>query len=315
MKFRGKIEDQVYIRLFSQLMTVLKSFSKTMVLRVQKDKMAFLLSAKGSMNSTTTAAGTHLLKDTQTAASCTGAVGGGAVAWCEIPVQPHFSDYSMEGIPGTDVNEIYLEIAADGFANSVSSLKQSSNVKTLKLKLTKKIRPCLTLEIESETNNTTLTVTHDIPVSVISRRNWGEYACPVPPRFNISLSLGDMKHFRLAMERMRNIGPKLIVKMNDEGSLVLSVESYNVQSTVKFQDLGVCDVGEDEDAELPIVRGSQEHFSVEVDMKSVFHLLPSEGVKPSSIIISIADSCLFHCLLNFGEAHIEYFVPGSVAVQ
>lgn len=48
-----------------------------------------------------------------------------------------------------------------------------------------------------------------------------------------------------------------------------------------------CADGDDDERPLtPIVQGSQEHYSVEVDTKSILHLIPSDGAKPTSMISS-----------------------------
>lgn len=124
----------------------------------------------------------------------------------------------------------------------------------------------------------------------------------------------ELKFVRLTIERMKSVAPKIIFKMSkgiDEGGLILSASTYNVQCTVTFNDLKVINLGEnfllcirsllviswkqnyltfsgDDDLPpaSPIIRGSQEHYSIEVDMKSILHLLPSEGAKPTSMICS-----------------------------
>ena len=55
-----------------------------------------------------------------------------------------FHEYAMDGV-SAEYNEIYLELTPD---NIVKSLKSAQSAKSVKIKLTKKQRPCLTLEIE-----------------------------------------------------------------------------------------------------------------------------------------------------------------------
>ena len=59
--------------------------------------------------------------------------------------QDHFfSEYNMDGV-SAEANEIYLELIPD---NLLKSLKTAQSAKSLKIKLTKKHVPCLTLEVE-----------------------------------------------------------------------------------------------------------------------------------------------------------------------
>lgn len=53
----------------------------------------------------------------------------------------------------------------------------------------------------------------------------------------------ELKLLRLAIERMKNIAPKLVFKMNKEGRLIILVSTYSVQSTVTFSDLMVHNIG------------------------------------------------------------------------
>lgn len=59
--------------------------------------------------------------------------------------QSHFfNEYAMDGV-SEEHNEIFLELIPD---NLVRSLKTAQNAKSVKIKLTKKHVPCLTLEVE-----------------------------------------------------------------------------------------------------------------------------------------------------------------------
>lgn len=67
--------------------------------------------------------------------------------WCIIEEAHFFSEYNMEGLNKID-NEIYLEFVADNVSKTLSALKVTSSAKSIKIKLTKKISPCLTFEID-----------------------------------------------------------------------------------------------------------------------------------------------------------------------
>ena len=59
--------------------------------------------------------------------------------------QNHYFDvYDMEGI-SKEFNEIYIEVLTENF---LRALKVSQNASSIKVKLTKKISPCLTFEVK-----------------------------------------------------------------------------------------------------------------------------------------------------------------------
>lgn len=62
-----------------------------------------------------------------------------------IVFQDHyFCEFNMEGL-SEEYNEIYLEFQVD---NLVTAYRSAQAAKSVKLKLTKKHVPCLTLEVE-----------------------------------------------------------------------------------------------------------------------------------------------------------------------
>ncbi|KAH9369074.1 hypothetical protein HPB48_002582 [Haemaphysalis longicornis] len=89
----------------------------------------------------------------------------------------------MQGV-SEEFNEIYLDVVVD---HLVKALRSAAAAKSLKMKLTKKQTPCLTFEIELPSLvSAPRTVVHDVPVSVIARRMWANFAQP-------EVEAGDMK--------------------------------------------------------------------------------------------------------------------------
>lgn len=73
-------------------------------------------------------------------------------------------------------------------ANSLVTVKQGP--KSLKIKLTDKQTPCITLDVELAATDTTLSrrCVHDIPVEVIHREHWENYAEPEFTEFHVIMS-------------------------------------------------------------------------------------------------------------------------------
>lgn len=125
-----------------------------------------------------------------------------------------FDEFQLEGV-SADANEIFLEVAPENLSRA---LKTAQNAKSVKIKLTKKNCPCLTLAAELVRGKQTSTpaentveqtlfilcvcvcvhvcqpslssvsrvVTHDIPVDVIPRRLWHDFREPQMPDFDVS---------------------------------------------------------------------------------------------------------------------------------
>ncbi|CAL8120024.1 unnamed protein product [Orchesella dallaii] len=295
MKFRAKAVDLVFIRTFSQLLSALSRCSRNFVLRITPDKLIFVLSDKEAANAASSVS-----------------------AWGEIPRDPYFSEYAMEGVSPED-NEIYLEISPEKIAGCLSTLRSSHNVAGLKIKLTKKFVPCLTFETEFQSINSTPTCVHDVPVVLVVRRMWSHYQDPDVPPFDISVGMPELKMVRLALDRMKNLGPRLTIRASRQGKLSLSVDSYNVKCTVKFNDLRVYDlsdgdVQESENVEEDITQNPNVQFSVEVDMKTIIQTISSDLQKPSNFIGSLCDTRRLHLYFLYGDISLQYSIP-SVGVD
>jgi len=308
MKFRAKVEDILLIRQFSQILQTLSKSCKQLAVRITPDKLVFVLSERDSES--------H-----------------GVTAWCEFTQESYFIEYCMEGVTPED-NEIYLEVSSESLASTLSGLKSSSTVSAVKIKLTKKLVPCLTFEIESQTTNSSVECIHDIPVSIIGRRNWGEYQQPELPVFDVSLAMPDIKIVRRTLERLKNLGPKLTVTASNLGKLCFTVESYAVKSCVTYSDLRIFEVDNDAADENRRVShhrrstqaggitnelnisatatqaGDRDVHRVEVDMKALLHVIPTEHLKPTHFICSIVHKRMLHIFYIFGDVTLQYCVPG-----
>ncbi|KAG2458311.1 HUS1 protein, partial [Polypterus senegalus] len=69
---------------------------------------------------------------------------GGVSMWCELLQENFFDEFQIEGI-SFEYNEIYLELAPENLSRA---LKTAHNAKSVKIKLTKKHCPCITIAVE-----------------------------------------------------------------------------------------------------------------------------------------------------------------------
>ncbi|KAJ8311186.1 hypothetical protein KUTeg_011263, partial [Tegillarca granosa] len=145
-----------------------------------------------------------------------------------------FDEYAMEGVSNDD-NEIYLELAPE---NLVKALKTAQAAKWIKIKLTKKHGPCLTVDVDLPTLGThSRTVVHDIPVSVIPRRLWQDYEEPELPQFDVSITMPQIKMLRNVVDKMKNLSNFVVLSANQNGEMKLLVETDMVSISTHFRDL------------------------------------------------------------------------------
>lgn len=111
---------------------------------------------------------------------------GTPVVWAELSHSHFFHEYLVVGVSDVQ-NEIYLEFDAVMLSTSLNSLKQTA--RSTKIKLTNKLQPCLTIEIELPTLTTeSCLCVHDVPVRVIPRKEWPTYKAPNIPDFHVKLT-------------------------------------------------------------------------------------------------------------------------------
>lgn len=181
MKFRGKIIDIACLNHFTRVITTISKLTKTCVLRLTPDNLYFVLSGK--------------------------VANGGVSMWCELSQVNFFDEYQMEGVSSED-NEICLEVTPENLSRA---LKTVQNAKAVKVKLTKKHCPCLTVAADLPTlSNVSRVVTHDVPVDVIPRRLWNEFKEPNMPDFDVSIYLPPLKTMKNVVDRMKNLSNFLV---------------------------------------------------------------------------------------------------------
>ncbi|XP_064211616.1 checkpoint protein HUS1 isoform X1 [Tribolium castaneum] len=212
MKFRGLITDTSVMKDFMNIATGLSRFSKECVMRITERKVYFIISDEDN--------GPRR-----------------PLAWCELPVSFYFREYNLVGVT-EEHNEIYLEFSTALLARSLSILKQ--NVKSLKIKLTNKDSPCLTLEMEMASEATqSRQCVHDIPVEVISRKHWNDYEEPRFNDFHVSIEMPNLKTIKTIVERMRNMSHSLTVSATKDGRLTFQIKTNIVTLSSHFPGLGV----------------------------------------------------------------------------
>ncbi|KAL4229387.1 DNA damage checkpoint control protein [Mactra antiquata] len=284
MRFRGKLIDIACIQHFTRVVTTVSKIIKGCVLRITPSAMYFILSEK--------------------------VINGGIQIWCELPQGHFFDEYAMEGV-SPEANEIYLELAPE---NLVKALKTAQIAKWVKIKLTKKHTPCITVEVDLPTlGSHSRVVVHDIPVSVVPRRLWEEYQEPVMPHYDVSIMMPQIKVLRSVVDKMKNLSNVLSLSANQQGELRVSVENDMVSVSTHFEDLlnpasSRDDMGQNSNQCEP-----DEYFEVKIDIRKFAQFLAGQQVSPSRVICNIVDNRIVHFYLVNDDVSLQYFMPVMVS--
>ncbi|XP_029384655.1 checkpoint protein HUS1 [Echeneis naucrates] len=281
MKFRGKIVDVACLNHFSRVITTISKLTKMCVLRMTPVHLFFVLSGK--------------------------VANGGVSMWCELLQANFFDEYQMEGVSAED-NEICLEVTPENLSRA---LKTVQNAVAVKVKLTKKHCPCLTIAAELPTlSSISRVVTHDVPVDVIPRKLWYEFKEPSMPDFDVSIYLPPLKTMKNVVDRMKNLSNFLVIEANLNGEMNLKIETDLVSVTTHFKDLGNPPWGGDasQDSESQS-RDPEAMAEARVDIRRLQQFLMGQQVNPSKAMCNIVHQRVVHLILLHEDVSLQYFIP------
>ncbi|XP_031813114.1 checkpoint protein HUS1 isoform X2 [Sarcophilus harrisii] len=252
MRFRAKIVDLGCLNHFTRVSSTISKLAKTCTLRLSPHKLYFILSDK--------------------------VANGGVSMWCELAQGNFFDEFQMEGV-SADYNEIYLELMPENLSRA---LKTAQNAKTVKIKLTNKHCPCLTVAVELPSlSSSSRIVTHDIPVGVIPRKLWTDFREPVLPEFDV-------------------------VEANLKGDMNLKIQTDLVCITTHFKHLAnpswaLEDISQDRDLEAMV--------EARIDIKKLLQFLAGQQVNTTKVLCNIVQNRIVHFILLHDEVSLQYFIP------
>lgn len=263
------------------MINTIAKLAKACTLRLTTDKLYFILSDK--------------------------VANGGVSMWCELNQGNFFDEYQMEGV-AVECNEIYLELAPENLSRA---LKTAQNAKAVKVKLTNKYCPCLTVAVELPSlSSSSRVVTHDIPVGVIPRKLWSDFREPSVPDFDVSIYLPVLKTMKSVVERMKNLSNTIVIGANLNGEMNLKIETDLVCVTTHFKDLGnpsmVSDDGSQDSAQE---RDPETMAEARIDTKKLLLLLAGQQVNPTKALCSIVSQRIVHFILLHEDVSLQYFIP------
>lgn len=202
--------------------------------------------------------------------------------WTDIgdcsPAGGVFSEFGMEGVDRLLHNRIVLSVNTLKLAGALAMLTKTQTVRYVKMKLTNRQFPCLTIDLEVPTAagcNSSVPyrkVTHDVPVSLIAVRDWADYEVPAdrcrPSRrgrrnrqavdddadddATPSLVVGDggtsisyviglpsVRSLRTLVDRIKNLSPLITIYYNNTGELSLVIETDQATVASHYRNLSV----------------------------------------------------------------------------
>ncbi|KAG8572298.1 hypothetical protein GDO81_012006 [Engystomops pustulosus] len=218
-----------------------------------------------------------------------------------------FDEYQMEGV-SAEQNEIYLELAPENLSRA---LKTAQNAKAVKIKLTNRHCPCLTVAVELPSlSSTSRIVTHDIPVSVIPRRLWNDFKEPTVPTFDVSIYLPTIKTMKSVVERMKNLSNLIVIEANRNGEINLKIETDLVSVSTHFKDLGNPPwVSDDASQSSTQERDTDVMSEATVDIKKLLQFLAGQQVNPNKAICNIVHKRMVHFIFLHDDVSLQYFIP------
>uniref|UniRef100_A0A3Q1HMG9 Checkpoint protein n=1 Tax=Acanthochromis polyacanthus TaxID=80966 RepID=A0A3Q1HMG9_9TELE len=215
-----------------------------------------------------------------------------------------FDEYQMEGVSPED-NEICLEVTPENLSRA---LKTVQTAKSVKVKLTKKHCPCLTIAAELPTlSSISRVVTHDVPVDVIPRRLWHEFKELNVPDFDVSIYLPPLKTMKNVVDRMKNLSNFLVIEANLNGEMNLKIETDLVSVTTHFKDLGNPPWGKN--MSPGVYRDPDSMAEARVDVRRLQQFLMGQQVNPSKAMCNIVHQRILHLILLHEDVSLQYFIP------
>ncbi|CAH1773977.1 unnamed protein product [Owenia fusiformis] len=282
MRFRAKLVDIGCIQHFTRVVSTIAKLVKGCTLRLTSNKIYFILSER--------------------------VANGGISIWCELTQGHFFNEYQIEGL-SEEFNEIYLDVIPD---NLLRALKTGQQAKSVKIKLTKKHTPCLTVEVELPSlSNHSRFVTHDIPVNVIPRRLWDDFEEPEMPDFDVSIYMPHLKTLRHVVDRMKNLSNFVVIRANQNGEMTLKIETDMASVSTHFKDLTNPDWSKDQDQSQNrnIQTDSNQFIQARIDIRKFSQFLSGQQVNPQKVICNIVDNRIIHFFVLHEDVSLQYFMP------
>jgi len=270
MRFRAKILD---IPLFMKLVTAIEKIEGECLVLLTPKKIQFILIG--------------------------GDLTDGFQVWAACNTQSLFEEYIIES---QNANEISFHV---NLSNLLRGLKSGQYCQEMHMKLTKKNSlPYLSLAIMVNPVKS-ISVTQDIPISLLTHDKLQEYAEPTLPDPEVYIMMPPLKGLKNVIDRMKNIDNYLILQANMAGELTLKVQTDNISIATFYRKLEHPHI----EGKEPPTTNSDQKAKVKVDVKKFARFLYSSHIGPRNVICCIVEdtALVLHVLLD--DLFITYYIP------
>lgn len=184
----------------------------------------------------------------------------------------------------------------------------------MRIKLTKRDVPCITVEIDLHSMSSranSRTITHDIPVKVIStsRASLEDFQEPSVSRTTLSIEMPPLKLVKHMFERMKFLSEFIVLEASDRGELLFKIEADAVSVCSYFRNL----------ANLPVdaASTSQNHedfrqCSVRLSLKRLNDFINGLQFQPTKIICNFVNHKYAHFFVLHDDDLVLQYLLSSV---
>ena len=307
MKFGVKLLDNVNITHFTHIIaTVSKLCSKSAndkscVMKLTEDSLYFILPEFASNN--------------------IGNCGTGRTSfWMSIDPKCLFDFYVSEG-KSEEESIIMLEVQPESL---LRTLKSSPNVKMVRIKLTKRQSPCLTIELDLHSMSSKLnsrTIVHDIPIKVISTAKLSpdDFQEPNVDRTTLSIQMPPLKLLKHMIERFKCLSDFVYLEATNKGTLTFKIEADAVSVSTFFRNLPNLPVGQDKSrANVSRAKDKDDQSdeysfcTVRLSLKRLHDFVNALQFQPTKIVCNFVSQRYAHFFVIHDEDLIIQYLISSV---
>ena len=307
MKFGVKILDNVNITHFTHIVATVAKLcaksanDKSCLLKLTDESFYFIL-PEFSSSSTSNATGRTSF-------------------WISVDPKILFEFCICEG-KTPDEHMLLLEIQPESL---LRALKSSPNIKMIRIKLTKRQSTCLTIELElhsmtSKTNSRT--ITHDIPIRILSKVESNNFQEPDVNRTNLSIEMPQLKLFKHMIERMKCLSEYVYLEATNQGSLTLKIEADAVSVCSYFRNLinlPIKSTSNDQSQEEEMIEDEENDddnqiktSSVRLNLKKLSEFINGLQFQPTKIICNFANRKYAHFFVIHEDDLVLQYLISSV---
>lgn len=290
MRFTSKLVEPTSIDIFSRLVSTVTKLSKTSILRLSPSPKLLAFVQVDELNDKA-----HRL-------------------WCSVDPNELFDDFRVEGLNLTDANEILLELKTDDLNRAIKAAP-AQGASQIRIRLTRKdSTPYLAVEIllpslaEGSRN-----VVHFVPVNITPQRYWHDYKQPELPRAHASVFLPPVRSLQRVVAGMKNIDHHVLISVNRNGCLTLSVETETVTLRSHFTGLEIPNVDQVPHASQDENEQPDRFYYARVPLKTLVHFLSTQNVPVAPLVCNIVHKRVAHFYCANEDVSFQYYIPSVLS--